>query len=105
MTCWRTLPHSVGSISPSPVTTFGLLSGPSLGSGPYAMFAPRSGCRPLKRAVLNKSSGDPRLTQTVVGAEPADAAGRRADDRAGLGVPSALAVGPRADVDGVLQGG
>src|SRR5215467_2649245 len=59
MTCWRTLPPSVGSISPSPVTTFGLLSGPSLGSGPYAMFAPRSGCRPLKRAVLNKSSGDP----------------------------------------------
>src|SRR5215831_18656535 len=69
MTCWRTLPHSVGSISPSPVTTFGLLSGPSLGSGPYAMFAPRSGCRPLKRAVLNKSSGDPYnvdISQTSV---------------------------------------
>src|SRR6476661_5590464 len=43
------------------------------------------------------------LTDLVVGAEPADAAGRGGDDRGGFLVPHALPVGTRTDVDRVLQ--
>ena len=43
------------------------------------------------------------LAQLVVGAEPADRAGRGADDRRRLLVPHALAIGPRADVDRILE--
>jgi|HubBroStandDraft_3_1064219.scaffolds.fasta_scaffold102503_3 hypothetical protein len=39
----------------------------------------------------------------VVGAEPADAAGRRGDDGGRLAAPCALAIGPRADIQGILE--
>ena len=41
----------------------------------------------------------------MVGAETADSAGRGTDDRARLAAPCALAIGPRADIDGVFQRG
>jgi hypothetical protein len=46
---------------------------------------------------------DAGLAQLVVGAEAADRARRGADDRRRLLVPHALAIGPRADVDRVLE--
>jgi hypothetical protein len=47
---------------------------------------------------------DERLTQMMVCAEPADAVRRRADNRTRLATPRAFAIGPGADIDGVLQG-
>src|SRR5664279_6659011 len=41
----------------------------------------------------------------MVGAEPADSARRSTDDGARFATPSALAIGPRADIDGVFQRG
>ena len=43
------------------------------------------------------------LPELVVGAEPADAAGRGGNDRRGFALPHALPIGTRADVDGIFE--
>src|SRR3981189_1483776 len=64
----------------------------SLPSGPNSLSAPP----------IQTPAGGARV---VLAPEPADGARRRADDRARLGVPRALAIGARADVDRVFQRG